>query len=292
MQLSVAQYLFNYPRLGLSRNSSLICSNRVKSGIAVVTNLLEKGIKPDDIILFGDCLGGHVAAEVHKNFKDRDIHLRCIVSNAAGSLKQASLYYFWFIAKLKIFLAPIIKLVLKIFGCHWKTHKIVNAITPYTMYFNREGDKTIKQPAQLATKIERIEQNGRDQKKEAFEDFEECEEFFKQHTILRRNDECIDPKKADKDVHKLPITCLKSSNEAGYTFPELISLYIQKTDEYFSKHGSLNDEKKVEKSRKSKFYEDFSGCTSSENFCIPSVVLQDMTLNPRKEDRSLCRRFG
>ncbi len=291
----ITVHLFNYPGLGLSRNSSLIRSNRVKSGIAVVTNLLEKGIKPDDIILFGDCLGGHVAAEVHKNFKDRDIHLRCIVSNAASSLKQASLYYFWFIAKLKIFLAPIIKLVLKIFGCHWKTHKIVNAITPYTMYFNREGDKTIKQPAQLATKIERIGQNGRRkdyQKKEIFEDFEEYEEFFKQHTILRRNDECIDPKKADKDVHKLPITCLKSSNEAGYAFSELISLYIQKTDEYFSKHDSLNDEKKVEEFRKSKFYKDFSSCANSKNFCIPSGALQDVTLNPRKEENRLQRAPG
>uniref|UniRef100_A0A1A9VJX0 Uncharacterized protein n=1 Tax=Glossina austeni TaxID=7395 RepID=A0A1A9VJX0_GLOAU len=221
----ITVHLFNYPGLGLSRNNSLIRSNRVKSGIAVVTNLLEKGIKPDDIILFGDCLGGHVAAEVHKNFKDKDIHLRCIISNAASSLKQASLYYFGFIAKLKIFLAPIIKLVLKIFGCHWKTHKIVNSITPYTMYFNREGDKTIKQPTQLATKIEKIEKNGRRkdyQKKEVFKDFEEYEEFFKQYTILRRNDECIDPKKADKDVHKLPITCLKSSNKTDYTFPELI----------------------------------------------------------------------
>lgn len=104
----ITVHLFNYPGLGLSRNNSLIRSNRVKSGIAVVTNLLEKGIKPDDIILFGDCLGGHVAAEVHKNFKDKDIHLRCIISNAASSLKQASLYYFGFIAKLKIFLAPII----------------------------------------------------------------------------------------------------------------------------------------------------------------------------------------
>ncbi|MFP3030151.1 MAG: alpha/beta hydrolase [Wolbachia sp.] len=292
----ITVHLFNYPGLGLSRNSSLIRSNRVKSGVAVVTNLLENGIKPDNIILFGDCLGGHVAAEVHKNFKDKDIHLRCIVSNAAGSLKQAFLYCFWFIAKLKILLAPIIKLVLKIFGCHWKTHKIINAITPYTMYFNREGDKTIKQPAQLATKIERIEQNGREknyQKKEAFEGFEEYEKFFKQHTILRRNDECIDPKKADKDVHKLPITCLKSSNKVSYTFPELISLYIQKTDAYFAECGSLNSEEKVEEFRKSKFYEDFSGCTSSENFlhnhAHPSMSFQRVTLESgKKENRSQC----
>nr|WP_255586134.1 alpha/beta hydrolase [Wolbachia endosymbiont of Tribolium confusum] len=276
----ITVYLFNYPGFGLSKNNSLIRSNRVKSGIAVVTNLLEKGIKPDDIILFGNCLGGHVAAEVHKNFKDKDIHLRCIVNKAASSLKQASLYYFGFIAKLKIFLAPIIKLVLKVFGCHWKTHKIINAITPYTLYFNQEGDKTIKQPAQLATKIEKIDQSGRRkdyQKKEVFEGFEEYEEFFKQHIILRKNDKCIDSKKADKDIHKLPITCLKSSNKTDYTFPELISLYIYITDEYFSKRDSLNNEEKVKAFKESKFYKDFSSCKNSKGFLHNNVKEQEMS---------------
>ncbi|WP_353274534.1 alpha/beta hydrolase [Wolbachia endosymbiont (group B) of Hofmannophila pseudospretella] len=276
----ITVHLFNYSGFGLSKNNSLIRSNRVESGITVVTNLLEKGIKPDDIILFGNCLGGHVAAEVYKNFKDKDIHLRCIVNKAASSLKQASLYYFGFIAKLKIFLAPIIKLVLKVFGSHWKTYKIVNAITPYTMYFNQEGDRTIKQPAQLATKIEKIEQSGRRkdyQKKEVFEGFEEYEEFFKQHTILRKNDECIDSKKADKDIHKLPITCLKSSNKTDYTFPELISFYIQVTDEYFSKHGSLNNEEKVKAFKESKFYKDFSSCKNSKGFFHNHMKKQEMS---------------
>uniref|UniRef100_UPI002FCF61D0 hypothetical protein n=1 Tax=Wolbachia endosymbiont of Pentidionis agamae TaxID=3110435 RepID=UPI002FCF61D0 len=157
----IAVHLFNYPGLGLSDNSSTLRSNRVKSGIAIVTDLLNQKIKPDNIILFGDCLGGHVAAEVHKNFKDKGIYLRCIVSNAASSLKQISLHYFSLVATFEIFLAHIFKLILKIFGCHWKTHKIVNSVTPYTMYFNRKGDKTIKNTAQLAIKVEKIEQSGR-----------------------------------------------------------------------------------------------------------------------------------
>ncbi|WP_458694320.1 alpha/beta hydrolase family protein [Wolbachia endosymbiont (group A) of Sicus ferrugineus] len=293
----ITVHLFNYPGLGKSKNSFTFRNDRVESGIVVVTDLLKNGVKPDNIILFGDCFGGHVAAEVHKNFKNNDIHLRCVVSNAASSLKQASLYYFGFIAKLKILLAPIIKLVLKVFGCHWKTHKIINSITPYKMYFNREGDKTIKQSAQLATKIERIEKNGRKknyQKKEVFEGFEESEKFFKQHTMLIKNDECIDHKRTNKGIHGLPIKCLKSSNEAGYTFPKLISLYIQKTDAYFAERGSLNDEKKVEEFRRSKFYEDFSGYTNSENFlhnhAHPSGSFQRVKLESRKkEDRSQCR---
>ncbi|WP_375316047.1 hypothetical protein [Wolbachia endosymbiont (group A) of Colletes cunicularius] len=95
----------------------------------------------------------------------------------------------------------------------------------------------------------------------------------------------------------MPITCLKSSNEVGYTFPELIRLYIQRTDEYFAKHGSLNDEKKVEEFRRSKFYEDFSGCTNSEDFlhnhAHPSGLFQRVTLESRKkEDRSQCQALG
>jgi hypothetical protein len=124
--------------------------------------------------------------------------LRCIVSNAASSLKQASLYYFGFVAKLKFFLAPICKLVLKIFGCHWKTHKIVNSITPCTMYFNREEDKTIKQPVQLATKVEKIEQSSRKKDCHKEEIFEESKNFLKQYTILRRNEQFIDPKRKNK----------------------------------------------------------------------------------------------
>ncbi|WP_395462888.1 type IV secretion protein Dot [Wolbachia endosymbiont of Cantharis cryptica] len=75
----ITVHLFNYPGLGKSKNSFTFRSDKVESGITVVTDLLKSGIKPDNIILFGDCFGGHVAAEVHKNFKDKDIHLRCIV---------------------------------------------------------------------------------------------------------------------------------------------------------------------------------------------------------------------
>uniref|UniRef100_UPI002FCEE0AB hypothetical protein n=1 Tax=Wolbachia endosymbiont of Pentidionis agamae TaxID=3110435 RepID=UPI002FCEE0AB len=61
--------------------------------------------------------------------------------------------------------------------------------------------------------------------------------------MLEKNDKCIDPEKIDKDIHTLPITCLKSSSD--YTFSELVSLYIKKTDKYFAKYGSLNDKRNV-----------------------------------------------
>nr|WP_224721476.1 type IV secretion protein Dot [Candidatus Wolbachia massiliensis] len=55
--------LFNYPGLGKSKSAFTFRNNRVESGIAVVTDLLRNDVKPDNIILFGDCFGGHVAAE-------------------------------------------------------------------------------------------------------------------------------------------------------------------------------------------------------------------------------------
>ncbi|MDN5248074.1 MAG: alpha/beta hydrolase [Wolbachia endosymbiont of Tyrophagus putrescentiae] len=236
----ITVHLFNYPGFGLSKSKSIIRSHRVRAGISVVDHLLSTKIKPDNIILFGDCSGGHVAAEVYKRFKDKGTHLRCIISNAASSLEQASLYYFGFIGKLKIILAPIFKLVLKIFGCHWKTYKIINSITPYTMYFNREDDKTIKKQAQLATKIEKIEESGRKkdyQKKETFTGFDT--EFFKQNTILVKDDKLIDPKRRNKDIHKLPITCLKSKS-SGLSFPELTLEFIKAGDQYIAEHRPLN----------------------------------------------------
>nr|WP_224721477.1 hypothetical protein [Candidatus Wolbachia massiliensis] len=149
------------------------------------------------------------------------------------------------------------------------------------MYFNREGDQTIKQPAQLATKIEKMEQNGRGkdyQKKEVFEGFEKSEEFLKQHTMLRKNDEFIDPKKANKGIHSLPIKCLKSSNDTGYTFPELINLYIQITDEYFAKYGSLNSEEKVGTYKENELCKGFSSSMSEVNVTSmqPQEELRDL----------------
>ncbi|MFP3027857.1 MAG: hypothetical protein ACEY3L_17025 [Wolbachia sp.] len=53
------------------------------------------------------------------------------------------------------------------------------------------------------------------------------------------------PIKAD-DIHFSSITELCSSSEHKYTIPELISLFLEFTDNYFEKKGSLNQEKQPE----------------------------------------------
>lgn len=89
----------------------------------------------------------------------------------------------------------------------------------------------------------------------------------------------------------MPITCLKSFNKTDYTFPELISLYIHITDEYFSKRGSLNNEEKVKAFKESKFYKDFSSCKNSKGFLHnhmkkqehPSMSFQHVIIESREK---------
>jgi len=53
--------------------------------MAIVTDLLEKGIHPDDIILMGNSLGGGIAAEVLKKFEEENIFFTLIHSNSYDS---------------------------------------------------------------------------------------------------------------------------------------------------------------------------------------------------------------
>ena len=45
----------------------------IKAGMAIVTDLLEKSVHPNDIILMGNSLGGGIAAEVLKKFEEENV---------------------------------------------------------------------------------------------------------------------------------------------------------------------------------------------------------------------------
>ncbi|MDR3131832.1 MAG: hypothetical protein LBU02_01915 [Rickettsiales bacterium] len=62
----------------------------VQAGMAMVNKLLIDGIRPDNIVLDTNSLGGGVAAEVMKRFEDQGIHLTLIHSNSFSSLKDAT----------------------------------------------------------------------------------------------------------------------------------------------------------------------------------------------------------
>ncbi|WP_333023569.1 alpha/beta hydrolase family protein [Wolbachia endosymbiont of Pentidionis agamae] len=132
-------HFINFPGSGKSKGHSLNGKNRVKAGIAVVSDLLErKGVHPNNIILYGSCAGGPIAAEVYKKFKDDDgIHLRIILNKSFSSLKKL-IVKLLHVTKLKWLFSPIIKFVLKCFGWHFKPHTIINDITPYTICFNQK----------------------------------------------------------------------------------------------------------------------------------------------------------
>lgn len=257
-------HLINFPGSGKSKGHSLNGRNRVNAGIAVISDLLKQGIHPDNIVLYGSCAGGPIAAEVYKKFKkDDNIHLRCIINKSFSSFKKLVVKLLH-ISKPKWLFPPIIKFILKCFGWHFKLHTIVNDITPYTICFNLENDGFISKQANIGTKISDIEKSHRKknyQKKETFEGFEQYKEFFMEHTDLAKIKnlesevgimrKCWNkflsllPIKAD-DIHFSPITELCSSSEHKYTLPELISLFLEFTDDYFKKKGSLNQEKQPE----------------------------------------------
>ncbi|WP_246198527.1 alpha/beta hydrolase [Wolbachia endosymbiont of Ctenocephalides felis wCfeJ] len=255
-------HFINFPGSGKSKGNSLNGQNRVNAGIEVISDLLKQGIRPNNIVLYGSCAGGLIAAETYKRFKDDNVHLRCIINKSFSSFKKL-IVKLLHVSKPKWLFPPIIKFILKCFGWHFKPHTIINDITPYTICFNLENDGFINKKATIGAKIADIETSDRKkdyQKKEIFEGFEEYKEFFIEHTNLTKIPKTKNPEpkvgvikkcwnkflsllpiKAD-DIHFSPITELCSSNEHNYTLPELISLFLELTDNYFEKKVSLKQE--------------------------------------------------
>ncbi|WP_410542543.1 hypothetical protein [Wolbachia endosymbiont of Tetranychus urticae] len=133
-------HLINFPGSGKSKGHSLNGQNRVNAGIAVISDLLKQGIYPDNIVLYGSCARGPIAAEVYKKFKkDDNVHLGCVINKSFSSFKKLVVKLLH-ISKPKWLFPPIIKFILKCFGWHFKPHTIVNDITPYTICFNLEND--------------------------------------------------------------------------------------------------------------------------------------------------------
>ncbi|XGA08914.1 MAG: hypothetical protein U0X86_001262 [Wolbachia endosymbiont of Xenopsylla cheopis] len=110
----------------------------VKAGMAKVIDLLEKGVRPDDIILMGNSLGGGIAAEILQKFEEANIHFTLIHSNSYSSVQKAiSCLYGYFVAKLG-----------KWFGFNYKPNEIIKSTKAPVLVVNKEGDKTIPEKVQ------------------------------------------------------------------------------------------------------------------------------------------------
>lgn len=66
-------HALNYPGIGMSTGEVVEANDLTNAGIAVVQSLLKQGVKPDDIVLQGDCFGASVALEVKKRLRSKRI---------------------------------------------------------------------------------------------------------------------------------------------------------------------------------------------------------------------------
>ncbi|WP_349967635.1 alpha/beta hydrolase [Wolbachia endosymbiont of Armadillidium arcangelii] len=73
----------------LNRNQNLS-----KSSIEQISQLIDKGVKPENIILFGHSFGGAIASEVLRHFSDRDVKLGGIVFTSTFSSFHTAIKHF------------------------------------------------------------------------------------------------------------------------------------------------------------------------------------------------------
>lgn len=101
-QLDIQAVIFNYRGVGKSTGDvkNAICLK--EDGIAMVDNLLSKGVPPENIILFGHSLGGGVASVVAEHFFDKGLHLSLFNSRSFSTLTYAATYLFPASVKMKI----------------------------------------------------------------------------------------------------------------------------------------------------------------------------------------------
>lgn len=138
-------HAFNFPGTGASTGSVREARDLVNAGMAVVNDLLSKGVHPDNIILQGDCYGAAIACRVKQEcLSQSGIHVRLIMNNAFKSFKAV---IFNLLDGLpNIFKTPLKKLVkalLKFTGWHVTPGKEYMQSGPYQCHVQHLGDQTL-----------------------------------------------------------------------------------------------------------------------------------------------------
>nr|WP_250294689.1 hypothetical protein [Wolbachia endosymbiont of Oedothorax gibbosus] len=124
----------------------------VQAGMAMVNMLLVKGVRPNDIILDTNSLGGGIAAEVLKRFEKQGIYLTLIHSNSYSSLKDTvrdsprSL--------VKWLPSMLLNRWFGRCGLDFNPQKVVENTKCPVLIAGRKGDTVIPQEIQLVNKLE------------------------------------------------------------------------------------------------------------------------------------------
>ncbi len=132
-------HVFNYPMFKKDRGY-LNGENLINSGTAV--DLLDQGIKPDNIKLMGNSLGGWVIAQVYDRFKREGLRFQSVITNSFSSIAKA--------AKGNLMWSLAYKLTK---NSNFDSSKIVENSQGDIIYFNQWNDPVIPKKAQLVTGI-------------------------------------------------------------------------------------------------------------------------------------------
>ncbi len=240
-------HAFNLPGMGQSTGKMIEFNDAVNSGIAQVNELLKQGIKPEDIILKGNCFGASVATEVQHHCSinvDNPVNIRLINSNSYRILRDVVLEAVPFLLK---FFMQFVSL-LDYTGWNPKTEEKVIANNPYVLIVHRDGDKTIGKQAKLQTAVEEHKDaliaDGLSKTSLQIPGYEESQEFFDKHNTMYLKEEY-----KNKDSHIVQMNYLEWIDQNGEKRPawELFAEYISRSNEYFQKKPELSSEKQGQK---------------------------------------------
>ncbi|WP_265034522.1 MULTISPECIES: PGAP1-like alpha/beta domain-containing protein [unclassified Wolbachia] len=141
----------------INRDQSLL-----KPSIEKINELMDKGVRPENIILFGHSFGGAVASAVLKHFADKNVKLGGVIFTSTFSSFHTAIGHFPIPQAKILSMLPssIFKKLLKALDLDFD---LVNDIRKLRdegklnmpiIVINSEGDDLIPQPAQLAHAIE------------------------------------------------------------------------------------------------------------------------------------------
>lgn len=129
----------------------------IKAGTAVIIDLLENGIHPNDIILMGNSLGGAVATEVLKKFEEEKTYLTLVNSNSFCQLKETIKHLRSPFGQFFQKHPKLLDLWFKLCGLNYDASEVIKQSKAPILVASREGDPVIPKEVQLATKLEHIE---------------------------------------------------------------------------------------------------------------------------------------
>ncbi|WP_339045628.1 hypothetical protein [Candidatus Mesenet endosymbiont of Agriotes lineatus] len=214
----------------------------IKAGVAMVTDLLKKGVHPDDIILMGNSLGGGIAAEVLHKLEEANIHFTLIHNNSYSSV-QAEIQYLF---------GSFIAMLAKWFDFNYKPNEIIKSTKTPVLVVNKIGDEMISEKVQSLYGL-KSQVNNKD-----------STDNLKVLVTLRYKDY---KNSHDCDIHNIDefemdisnIDCLGSnrllSNEQeSYSYKELLWGFISTAYKYLEEK-ELNKNFKLKDFKQSKSYQ-------------------------------------